>query len=198
MKNLIFATSILLISFLSLAYTGGISAQQRSIYAGQEKREIKSLSETDIEQLKSGKGWGLAKAAELNGVPGPVHLIEMKDKIGLSKVQLGQIEKLYFDMKNKAIPLGIQLIDLEKELNIAFAGNDIDEKSLDEQLEKIAKVTKELRFVHLAAHLKTRSVLSAEQVGVYNNLRGYESNDPCANVPEGHDPELWKKHNNCK
>lgn len=41
-----------------------------SSYSGQEKRTIKSLSKDDIEQLNAGKGWGLAKAAELNGMPG--------------------------------------------------------------------------------------------------------------------------------
>jgi hypothetical protein len=52
----------------------------KSKYAGEEKREIKSLSATDIEELQNGKGWGLAKAAELNGIPGPVHLLEMKEE----------------------------------------------------------------------------------------------------------------------
>ena len=56
----------------------------KSKYAGEEKREIKSLSETDIEELKNGQGWGLAKAAELNGVPGPAHLLEMKNEIDLT------------------------------------------------------------------------------------------------------------------
>ena len=54
---------------------------QKSKYFGQETREIKSLSESDIEELKNGRGWGLAKAAELNGVPGPVHLLEMQKEI---------------------------------------------------------------------------------------------------------------------
>ena len=32
-----------------------------SAYAGQESRAVKSLSADDINQIKSGKGWGLAK-----------------------------------------------------------------------------------------------------------------------------------------
>jgi hypothetical protein len=32
---------------------------------------------------------------------------------------------------------------------------------------------------------------------LYNKLRGY-SNDPCQNIPEGHNVEMWKKHNGCK
>jgi hypothetical protein len=32
----------------------------KSKYTGEEKREIKSLSESDIAELEAGKGWGLA------------------------------------------------------------------------------------------------------------------------------------------
>lgn len=175
-----------------------LSAQERSEYAGQEKREIKTLSESDIEQLLAGKGWGLAKAAELNGFPGPVHVIEMKGKLDLSENQLSRIETLYNEMKKEAVPLGTKLVGLEKKLNVAFADKKIDEKDLKKQLDEIAGVTKDLRFVHLAAHLKTVKILSAKQVSDYNRFRGYGSYDPCETVPEGHDPEMWKKHNNCK
>jgi hypothetical protein len=33
----------------------------------------------------------------------------------------------------------------------------------------------ELRVVHLGAHLETRALLSAAQVGRYNELRGYKA-----------------------
>jgi hypothetical protein len=38
---------------------------------------------------------------------------------------------------------------------------------------------------------------SSEQITLYNKLRGYSSDDPCQNVPKGHDPKMWKKHHNC-
>lgn len=41
-------------------------------------------------------------------------------------------------------------------------------------------------------------VLNKDQIRKYNEIRGYtESQDPCENIPEGHDPEKWKMHNNC-
>ena len=58
-----------------------------SDYAGQETRLIKSLSEDDLEEIARGGGWGLARAAELNGVPGPTHLLELADEIGLTEQQ---------------------------------------------------------------------------------------------------------------
>ena len=46
-------------------------------YAGQRQRSIKALSESDITGLRSGNGAGFAKAAELNGYPGPAHVLEL-------------------------------------------------------------------------------------------------------------------------
>ena len=169
----------------------------KSKYAGEEKREIKSLSATDIEELQNGKGWGLAKAAELNGVPGPVHLLEMKEEIDLSVEQIRAIEDIYTKMKQEAVPLGLELIELERELNNHFANRTITNELLRQILQKIAQVHGQLRYVHLSTHLKTPEILKSEQITLYNKLRGYSSNDPCENVPKGHDPTMWKKHHNC-
>ena len=169
----------------------------KSHYTGQEKREIKTLSESDIEELVNGRGWGLAKAAELNGVPGPAHLLEMSVEIGLSQEQIAQIETLFKEMQQQAIPLGRELIDYEKELNLHFANGTINEELLLEILGRIAQTRARLRYVHLSAHLKTPAIVSVEQIEVYNRLRGYVSDDPCSSIPAGHDPEMWKKHHNC-
>jgi hypothetical protein len=50
-------------------------------------------------------------------VPGPAHLLEMKEEIWLSAEQIMSIENLYQTMKQKAIPIGFELIELEKRLN---------------------------------------------------------------------------------
>jgi hypothetical protein len=57
-------------------------------YAGMQNRAIKSLSDKDINELRRGGGWGLALAAELNGMPGPAHLLELKDQIPLDSDQV--------------------------------------------------------------------------------------------------------------
>ena len=61
------------------------TSKYASKYVGQETRKIKSLSADDIAELTKGGGWGLAKAAELNGYPGPAHILEMGSKIGLNE-----------------------------------------------------------------------------------------------------------------
>ena len=187
----------LILRLITLSTLSAADHSYKSKYAGEEKREIKSLSEADIEELKNGKGWGLAKAAELNGLPGPAHLLEMKEEIHLSAKQIRVIEDLYKKMKQEAIPLGLELIELERELNNHFSNRTITDELLSVLLERIAQVQKKLRYVHLSTHLKTPNILTPEQIALYNKLRGYSSDDPCENIPKGHDPEMWKRHHNC-
>jgi hypothetical protein len=193
----VFLIIILISLLIPFSNLSAADHSHRSKYAGQEKREIRSLSESDMDDLRNGRGWGLAKAAELNGVPGPVHLLEMKKEINLSKEQVRKIEELFNEMKQEAIPLGLRLIELERELNQMFADRTVTDKMLSELLKEIARVRMKLRYVHLSSHLKTPAVLSSDQMVLYNKLRGYSSEDPCKNIPEGHDPEVWKRHNNC-
>ena len=198
MKNNNFLLGVLLFFLIPFCAYSASEHSHKSKYVGEEKREIKSLSESDIEELENGKGWGFAKAAELNGVPGPIHLLEMKKEIRLSSEQIQKIEDIYQKMKKQAIPLGLELIELERRLNNHFANRTITDNLLHELLGEIVQVRKKLRYAHLSAHLKTPDILTFEQITLYNELRGYSSNDPCDNIPEGHDPEMWKKHHNCQ
>ena len=50
----------------------------------------------------------------------------------------------------------------------------------------IAGLQGRLRAVHLAAHLETRALLSAEQIARYDALRGYAGNA----TPAGHHHHL--------
>jgi len=155
--------------------TAGTAYQ--SNYAGQENREIKSLSQDEIAGLKAGKGLGLAKAAELNGVPGPRHLLDMKVEIGLSDEQIEDIQSLFHKMKTKAIELGHLLILSERRLNNAFYYRHMNKIRLNKMLEVNEMIRKELRYVHLVAHLETLDTVTDEQISLYNQLRGYISSE---------------------
>ncbi len=54
-----------------------------SPYAGEQSRSIKSLSKEDVADYIDGKGMGFAKAAELNGYPGPKHVLELAEQLAL-------------------------------------------------------------------------------------------------------------------
>jgi hypothetical protein len=172
-----------------------------SKYAGEEKRKIKSLSEQDIESLQKGTGGifgGLATLAELNGYPGPRHVLDLETDLQLSEQQKNEIDLIYKDMNANAIQIGNALINVEEQLDTLFANQSITNSTLDQLLQESASIYGKLRYVHLNAHLKTMEILSPEQIVLYNELRGYSSGDPCENIPSGHDPELWKLHHGCK
>ena len=144
-----------------------------SKYAGQEWRAVTSLSAEDIAELRRGGGWGLAKPAELNGIPGPAHLLELSDEIPLSADQIRLVTALQAEMRQKAIPLGERLIDAERALDQLFRRRDMSPQRLRSALDRIGKIRTELRFVHLETHFRTPEILSAAQIARYNALRGY-------------------------
>ena len=173
-------------------------AATASPYAGMESREIKSLSAEDVEDLRAGRGWGLALAAELNGVPGPSHLLELQEDLGLSPDQIAAIEAIFADMKAEAQTAGERLIAAETAIEAAFRTGDLTPETLRDLIDTAATARAELRFIHLSRHLETPPMLTAAQIARYNDLRGYGATDPCTNVPEGHDPAMWRRHNNCE
>ena len=126
-----------------------------SPYVGQENRSIKSLSAEDLAELRRGGGWGLARAAELNGMPGPAHLLELKDRIPLTAGQVTAISAIFKDMRATAIAEGDRLISREVALETAFRDGSVTDRSLQELLSEIGQARTALRYVHLAAHLKT-------------------------------------------
>lgn len=165
-------------------------------YAGLQSRLIKSLSQQDIEEIKQGNGWGLALPAELNGLPGPKHLLELKEPLGLSTTQLDQIAGIYKSMREDAVVAGERFLAAESALSHAFENPNLDSNHLRELLREAASARANLRFVHLSRHLQTTKLLTTDQIKHYAVLRGYAS-DPCKSAPEGHDLQMWRKHNGC-
>lgn len=189
-----------LLFLLALCLPASILAQHshgtHTPYAGMQNRAIKSLSDNDIQELRRGGGWGLALAAELNGMPGPAHLLELKDQIPLTPDQVAKTQALFDDMSKAAIPTGERLIAAETAVEAAFASGKVDEPSLRRLLANAESVRTELRFIHLSQHFKTVLFLTPEQIKRYNILRGY-SEDPCKNIPAGHNPEMYRRHMGC-
>lgn len=190
--------ALFVLTFPLVGHAADTHSTHTSHYSGEESRAIKSLSPDDIAELKRGGGWGLAKAAELNGVPGPAHLLELKDEIPLTAEQTKEIEAIYNQMKQSAIKHGEKLIELERDLDLLFQKGTATDETLKASLSAISEARMTLRYTHLATHLKTPEILTKAQIAKYNALRGYASSGPCANPPKGHDPEMWRKHNGCQ
>jgi len=144
-----------------------------SHYAGLQTRAIKSLSEEDIASYRAGRGMSMALPAELNGYPGPLHVLELAEKLSLSPEQRLATQKLYVRMKSEAIAAGEQLIAAEQDMDKMFSSRTATEQRLSEHLAKVAEAQARLRGVHLQAHLEQVRILRPEQVARYNKLRGY-------------------------
>ena len=128
----------------------------------------------------------IAKAAELNGYPGPMHALEHPAALALDAGQVAALKEIQARMAASAKPLGAAIVDAERALDRLFAERRIDRAALAEATAGIAKLQGELRAVHLAAHLETRAALSEEQVARYNALRGYTGSAPAQGHGQGH------------
>jgi len=157
--------------------------QTHQPYAGHEARPIKALTAEQIADLKAGRGMGLALAAELNGYPGPLHVLELAGPLGLTADQKDRMTRLFEDMRMEAVALGDRLIAAEAALDRQFAQKSVTAASLGDGVQGIATAHAALRQAHLKYHLATVEVLTAEQIARYAELRGYTGG---AHTPRRH------------
>jgi len=171
-----------------------------SPYVDIVNREIATLSAEDVAELLAGSGWGFALPAELNGLPGPRHVLDMGEEIGLSEEQSDRTQAIFDAMQAHAVRLGQLFVDRERALDTYFSEIASTEKSADRRrmaalVDSAGAVRSRLRTVHLTAHLQMIDVLTHEQIAEY--ATGEAAADPCRHVPEDHDPDMWRRHNGC-
>ena len=159
------------------------SAQHAAPYAGMQTRSVKGLTDQQIADLQAGRGMGLALPAELNGYPGPSHVIELAEQLGLSPDQLASARRLFEAMKADAVPLGQKLMQQEAELDGLFATKVVTPVSLGHATGRIGQTQAELREAHLKYHLAMLEVLRPDQVGRYGELRGYRGGSSSSGHP---------------
>lgn len=145
----------------------------QSPYSGMQKREIKALSEQQIEGFRTGKGMAMAMPAELNGYPGPLHVLELATQIGLTTEQETETKNLYAEMQEEARAQGEKFIAAERYLDSLFAQKKATPESVSSAVAAAAGAQGKLRETHLRYHLAMMDVLTPEQVAAYNKLRGY-------------------------
>jgi Spy/CpxP family protein refolding chaperone len=144
-------------------------------YAGLDQRPIKALSAEQAADLLAGHGMALALAAELNGYPGPMHVLEHAAALRLTPAQARQAEALRDTMGAEARALGARIVALEGELDALFASGQAELARLAPLTAALGALNGRLREAHLAAHIAMRAMLSAEQRAAYARLRGYQT-----------------------
>jgi len=144
-----------------------------SPYSGLQAREIKALSPEQIADLKDGRGMGLALAAELNGYPGPRHVLELAQELALTADQQRRTNELFETMRRETGSLGERLIEAERALDRLFAEKRATPQSVAAAAQSAGAIEGELRAAHLRYHLAMMEILTPQQVQAYNHLRGY-------------------------
>jgi Spy/CpxP family protein refolding chaperone len=134
---------------------------------------IRGLSPEEIQELETGAGAGFARAAELNGYPGPRHILDLHEQLDLSQDQLNRVQGLYDAMNAEARQLGAEILQLEADLELDFRNQTVDEASLEAQVTELADKYGALRLLHLRMHLAAIEILTPHQLMLYNQLRGY-------------------------
>ena len=142
-------------------------------YAGLKERRIKTLSDAQTADLLAGRGMGLALAAELNGYPGPMHVLEPADALRLTVAQRATAESLHDRMTGEARAVGARIVALEEELDRLFAAGTEDTDHLAALTASIGALNGRLREVHLGTHIAMRDALDEGQRAAYARLRGY-------------------------
>ena len=162
---------------LALAFTAVVplAVAAESPYATLEQREIKALSADEITALRTGQGFSQALSAELNGFPGPRHVIELADRLGLDPAQRSAVETLFASMQAEAVAAGEAVLDAEADFERAFRADTITESEVAAATEEIGRLRGILRGIHLRYHLRTKTLLTPHQVALYNAARGYSA-----------------------
>jgi Spy/CpxP family protein refolding chaperone len=157
---------------MAVVLAANASAQHQP-YAGQHTREIKALSDDEVRQYLAGAGMGYARSAELNHFPGPMHALELADKLELSAEQRSSVKALMDAHKAQVRAIGAKLIESEKALDELFRSGAVDGSNLASAVQAAARLQGEYRLSHLETHRRMRALLTSAQIERYDALRGY-------------------------
>ena len=135
---------------------------------------IRTLTPDEIAQIERGEGAGFALPAELNGVPGPRHVLDLAHELRLTHDQVTRVQGIYNEMRAAVTPAGRLYLAAQSRLEADFRAGTLTETDLPIRVAEVARLEGELAVGHLTAHLRTANVLSPEQIAAYNELRGYE------------------------
>lgn len=136
-------------------------------------REIKALSAQELDDLRAGRGMGLALAAELNSYPGPLHALEHADALALSPEQTAGMRALMGGMRGAALAQAERVIAAERAVERLFSERNATRENLAEATAAAGLAWAALRAIHLETHIAARALMTEAQLARYDALRGY-------------------------
>ena len=121
--------------------------------------------------VRDGRGFGMAFAADQHGYPGPMHVLELKDRLGLTAEQETRVRAVMAAMFAESRPKSARLLEAEARLRTLFASGAADEAAVRAATAEVERARNGVRLVHLLAHLKTRDLLTDTQRQAYHAAR---------------------------
>ena len=140
--------------------------------AGAQGHQVAQTCASEFEKVVGeGRGFGLAFAADQHGYPGPMHVLERKDRLKLTADQEAKARELMHAMLAESRPKSARLLDAEARLRRLFADRAADEAAVRAAVADVERARSEVRLVHLLTHLKTRDLLTEAQRRTYHEAR---------------------------
>jgi Spy/CpxP family protein refolding chaperone len=158
---------------VAMVMAGGASAQHGGHvpHGGAAGHQVaQACSEQFNQVVGEGRGFGMAFAADQNGYPGPMHVLELKDRLKLTPDQEAKARELHAAVKAD-LPKSTRLLEAERKLERLFADRTATEASVRAVVAEIERARTDVRLVHLLTHLRTRDLLSEEQRRIYHEAR---------------------------
>lgn len=137
----------------------------------QVHRRIESYLKEFDAVVADGRGFGLAFAADQNGYPGPLHVLELKSQVQLTPEQEARMRALFESMLTQARARAAGLAAAEARLRRLFADGVADEAAVRAAVIATETARAEVRTVHLLAHVQARGILTETQRRTYQELR---------------------------
>ena len=134
-------------------------------------RRIEAFQREIDAVLADGRGAGLAFAADQNGYPGPLHVLELTRELGITAEQEVRMRGLFETMLRDARARAGRLAAAEARLARLFADRAADEVTVRAAVQDAEAARREVRLVHLLTHLHTHDVLTETQRQKYHELR---------------------------
>src|SRR5438876_11220639 len=140
--------------------------------AGAQGHQVAQTCASEFEKVVGqGRGFGLAFAADQNGYPGPMHVLELKDRLKLTADQEAKGRELMHAMFTESRPKSVRLLEAEARLRRLFAERVADDAAVRAAVAEVERARAEVRLVHLLTHLKTRDLLTEDQRRLYHEAR---------------------------
>jgi Spy/CpxP family protein refolding chaperone len=130
------------------------------------------VSEQEKEALLKGAGLGAGMIAMMNGYPGPKHVLEMGDELGLTAEQRESIGKTYGKVKAESVEFGTELVEKDEKLTALFASGSVSTGEVEKLSREIGELQGRVRAAHLNAHVETYDALTPAQREQLSSMQG--------------------------